>query len=123
MTIGERIKKRREELGISQDDIAKKLGYKSRSSINKIELGVNSLTQSKIKAIADVLATTPAYIMGWDDKASVEKNDTITDIIIKMRKNESLVEVFNEICNLPPKHLASIKAFITVLQQQHTNIK
>lgn len=67
MTIGERIRERRKELNISQDELAKKLKYKSRSSINKIELGHYNLTQSKIKAIADALETTPSYIMGWTD--------------------------------------------------------
>ena len=66
-TIGERIKQRREELGLSQDELAKKLGYKSRSSINKIEIGSQRLIQSKIKAIADALDTTPSYIMGWNE--------------------------------------------------------
>ena len=66
-TIGSRIRHRREELGLSQDELAKRLGYKSRSSINKIELDQRSLTQSKIKAIADALETTPSYIMGWDE--------------------------------------------------------
>lgn len=67
MTIGQRIKERREELDITQDELAKRLGYKSRSSINKIELDIYNLKQSKIKAIADALQTTPGYIMGWDD--------------------------------------------------------
>lgn len=66
-TIGERIKLRREELGLSQDELARKLGYKSRSSINKIEIGCQNLIQSKIKAIADALETTPDYIMGWEE--------------------------------------------------------
>lgn len=66
-SIGDRIKFRREQLGMSQAELATKLGYKSRSSINKIELDSRNLTQSKIKAIADALETTPAYIMGWDD--------------------------------------------------------
>lgn len=65
MTIGERIKARREELGMSQDELAIKIGYESRSSVNKIELGLRNLPQSKIKLIADVLNTTPSYIMGW----------------------------------------------------------
>lgn len=64
-TIGNRIRSRREELGLSQEELGNKLGYKSRSSINKIELDQRNLTQSKIKAIADALNTTPAYIMGW----------------------------------------------------------
>lgn len=66
-TIGERIKARREQLQLSQDELAKKLGYKSRSSINKIEMDSRNLTQSKIKAIADALETTPSYIMGWEE--------------------------------------------------------
>lgn len=66
-TIGNRIRNRREELGLSQDELGKRLGYKSRSSINKIELDQRNLTQSKIKAIADALDTTPAYIMGWNE--------------------------------------------------------
>lgn len=66
-TIGSRIRNRREELGLSQDELGKRLGYKSPSSINKIELDQRNLTQSKIKAIAEALETTPAYIMGWDE--------------------------------------------------------
>ena len=66
-TIGSRIRARREALGWSQEELGKRLGYKSRSSINKIELDQRNLTQSKIKAIADALCTTPSYIMGWDN--------------------------------------------------------
>jgi repressor LexA len=67
MSIGKRIKQRREELRMSQDELAKRIGYKSRSSINKIELDLYNLKQTKIKDIADALQTTPAYIMGWDE--------------------------------------------------------
>lgn len=66
-TIGRRIRSRREELGLSQEELGTRLGYKSRSSINKIELDQRNLTQSKIKAIADALETTPGYIMGWEE--------------------------------------------------------
>lgn len=72
-TIGERIKERREQLQLSQEDLAKRLGYKSRSSINKIEIGCQELGQKKIKAMADALRTTPSYIMGWEDPVVEEK--------------------------------------------------
>lgn len=72
MTIGERIKKRRNELGMTQQELANKLGYKSKSSINKIELNGRNLTQRKIKLIADALQTTPEYIMGWDKEYHIE---------------------------------------------------
>ena len=67
MSIGDRIRARRIELNMTQDELAHKLGYNSRSSINKIEKDSRNLTQSKIKAIADALDTTPSYIMGWEE--------------------------------------------------------
>lgn len=44
------------------------MGYKSKSTINKIEAGINDITQSKVIAFAKVLNTTAAYLMGWDDR-------------------------------------------------------
>ena len=73
-TIGERIKERREQLRLSQEELALKLGYKSRSTINKIEMDSRNLKHSKIKAIADALETTPSYIMGWEEPESKEKH-------------------------------------------------
>lgn len=65
LEIYKRIRSRREELGISQEELAKRLGYKSRSSINKIEKGENDIPQSKIVAFARALQTTPEHLMGW----------------------------------------------------------
>ena len=67
MELYKRIKARREKLGMSQEELATKLGYKSRSTINKIEMGKNDITQSKIIAFANALQTTPSYLMGLDE--------------------------------------------------------
>ena len=67
MSIGSRIKERRELLNLSQEELALKLGYKSRSTINKIESGINDISQSKVVEFAKVLQTTPAYLMGLED--------------------------------------------------------
>lgn len=67
-TIGEKILLRRKELGMRQEDLARLMGYKSKSTINKIELGINDIPQSKIVKFAEVLATTPGYLMGWEDE-------------------------------------------------------
>lgn len=45
MGIGNRIKQRREYLGLSQEELARRLGYTSRSTVNKIEKGINDITQ------------------------------------------------------------------------------
>lgn len=62
------IKKEREEKGISQSELAKKVGYSDRSMIAKIENGKVDLSQSKIEAIAKALGTTSASLMGWDEQ-------------------------------------------------------
>lgn len=70
--IGKRIKSRRELLGLTQEDLARKLGYKSKTTIAKIENGTNDIVQSKVKEFAEALETTPAYLMGWKDTADAD---------------------------------------------------
>jgi transcriptional regulator with XRE-family HTH domain len=67
-TVGENILRMRKRLGWTQEELATKMGYKSKSTINKIELGINDIPQSKIVKFADVLGTTPAHLMGWNDE-------------------------------------------------------
>ena len=67
MEIGDRIRAKREALGMSQEELATKIGYKSRSSINKIEKDGRGLPQSKILLIARALETTPDFLLGWSD--------------------------------------------------------
>lgn len=61
----ENIRKLRIEKGISQEQLAEMTGYRSRTSISKIEAGEVDLSQSKIKIIAEALGTTPAKLLGW----------------------------------------------------------
>jgi transcriptional regulator, XRE family len=76
MNIGDRIRNRRLELNMTQDELAKKLGYKTRGSVTKIESGYQNLTQPKIVAMAKALDTTPAYLMGWEDNMGVTTTNT-----------------------------------------------
>lgn len=68
----ERIKNRRLALGMSQDELAQKCGYKSRSSINKIENNAGKVPMRKIQVLAKALNTNPDYLMGWNDDDSDE---------------------------------------------------
>lgn len=73
MTLGEKVKLKREELNLSQEELAEKMNYKSKTSIHKIEVGITDLPLSKVKELAAVLKTTPAYLMGWEeDKSDVD---------------------------------------------------
>ena len=55
-TIGEMIKKRRVEMGMTMEDLAKATGYESKTGIAVIENGkVENIPLSKVKALADAL--------------------------------------------------------------------
>lgn len=83
--IGQRIKDKRLELGISQEELARRLGYKSnnsRSTINKIESGINDVAQSKLPLYAHALNTTVAYILGLDNpSAEVKQHDSFIEYL------------------------------------------
>lgn len=68
METHEMIKVLRENLGLSQESLAEKVGYKDRSSIAKVEAGLVDLSQSKIAAFANALGVSPAKLMGIDEK-------------------------------------------------------
>ena len=93
-SIGERICNRRKELGLTQQDLADRLGYKSKSSINKIEIGKNDLPQKKIIEIARALNTTPRYLIGWEDEGI--QNSSIVPLISIMREDGTFVNLVEE---------------------------
>ena len=63
MTIYERIKMLRENLGMSQQELADKVGFKTASAVNKIELGLRDINQTKIIAFANALGVTPGSLL------------------------------------------------------------
>lgn len=63
MTIYDRIKKLREEKGMSQQELAEKVGFKTASAVNKIELGLRNISQSRVSAFAKALNTTTSYLI------------------------------------------------------------
>ena len=62
--LASRVRERRAMLGLSQEELAERMGYRSKSSITKLEKGVNGLPQSKLEELASALETTPAWLLG-----------------------------------------------------------
>lgn len=103
--LGERIKELRLKKGYSQEELAKKVGYTSRSTINKIEKGFVNISQSKILDFANILDTTPFYLLSWIDCPNDNRN-----LIQIQRKGEQTIEYYlsdeatEEIISLIEKH-------------------
>ena len=87
-TFSKNVRKRRIQLNMTQEELALKLGYTSKSTINKIEKGINDVSQSQIKEFAEALSTTQAALLGLDDP--VHKTINIPGIgnRIKARRKE-----------------------------------
>ena len=68
MTIGERIRKKREEIGISQTELAKKVGI-SKQTLYKYETNIiTNIPSNTIENIANILNLSPAILMGWENE-------------------------------------------------------
>lgn len=98
LNIGLRIRKRREELNLTQDELAKKLGYANRSSVNKVE-NSREISMKKISAYANALDTTVADLMGWEDKSNIIETAK-TDIMLS-NMEEKLKEYALKMAKLP----------------------
>lgn len=69
MTIADRIRNRRLELGLSVDDLAKLL-HKNRATVYRYESNyIKSYSPDVLESLAKALKTTPAYFYGYDDSA------------------------------------------------------
>ena len=84
MTIGDRVKALRLKKGLTQEELAEKLGYRSKSSVAHIENG-RDIPRSMIVQLSEILDTTPAYLMGWEDSEGslFNKYDNIHPIQLK----------------------------------------
>ncbi|MCR4726335.1 MAG: helix-turn-helix domain-containing protein [Clostridia bacterium] len=81
MDIGNRIKERREQLGITAETLGKRIG-KAKTTIYRYESGfIESVPATVLDQIAKALMTSPAYLMGWEDREPAGKEYTFTNIL------------------------------------------
>jgi repressor LexA len=81
MTIGERIKERRKELGLSVDELAERLN-KNRATIYRYESNeIEKLPTTVLEPLANALGVTPAYLMGWEK--TLEKSENLSELMEK----------------------------------------
>ena len=66
--IGRRVREARIAIGLTQDELAEKMGYTSRTTINKIEMGINGVPKSKLSLLAEILNVDISYLLVGDNK-------------------------------------------------------
>ncbi len=93
MKMGDRIKEKRMVAGLTQEELAERIGVQ-KSAIAKYESGrVENIKRSKIQLLADILGTTPAYLMGWEEEPDTSST-TITneEKMLKLKKETTDAE-------------------------------
>ena len=86
-TMGQRIKQKRTEYGLTMEELGNRLGVQ-KSAVNKWEKGeVLNIKRSYIKEMADIFHCSPAWLMGMDDVTDVtltytaEGKETVTTTV------------------------------------------
>lgn len=104
MTIGQKIKELRNQLNMSVDDLAIKLG-KNRATIYRYERGdIENLPLDVLEPLANALETTPGYLMGWEETTNKKEPSTIDEVTmgdvfkaLRLGSNLSIEEFSHEI--------------------------
>ena len=79
--VGKRIKLRRQELGLTVEELAKIIGM-SRATLYRYENGsIDNVNVHKLQPIAQALLTTPAYLMGWSDEILNQEKTSVQKLI------------------------------------------
>ena len=108
--LGQRIADLRKSQGMTQEELAHRIGYKSKSAINKIELGGRDLPQKKIADIARALGVSPAVLMGWEDEPE-KVGATAAEVLLQ----PEVYAMVQDILALDEADRAMVKALVASL--------
>lgn len=116
----ENIRKRRKALNMTQQELADKLGYNTRSTIARIEAGEIDLGQSKILQFAQALQTTPGELMGETGYAKVPAggpanwydDPTVAALADKLKDNDNYRVLFDAASKVRPEDIDLVTQFI-----------
>lgn len=119
MTVGDRIRKQRELLGISQTELAEKIKV-SKQTLYKYEMNIiTNIPSDKIESIGKFLNTSPAYLMGWIENLTEENSSLIPDIL----SNKLLIEHIKKLMQLNKEHQQTIYDTIVYWYEKERNYK
>jgi transcriptional regulator with XRE-family HTH domain len=110
-----RIKELRKERNMTLEDVAKIVGV-GKSTVRKWETGmIENMRRDKIAALAKALGTTPMALMGWGEEEEQKKNDILSDIILKMRTDDTFMSVVENLYKLDKDKLETINQMLNTL--------
>lgn len=116
MTIGERVKHKRLQLGMSADDLAKKIN-KNRATVYRYESEyIEKLPTTILIPLAEALHTTPAYLMGWEDELTTKNEDAVSDIFVRLRSDSKFFEATQILYELNNEQLDAVITMLSTFK-------
>ena len=116
-TIGARIKARRQELKMTQRELAARLGYTDHTTVTRIESGKTDPPQSRVAQFAKVLDVTPGYLMGWDEKPAEELQD-MGALAAQLVMDLDAMEMMREYLRLGESDRHTVRVLVTTLVEK-----
>ena len=121
--LGERIKSRRKELRMSQEELGNRIGF-TKSSISRIEHGDRAVSFENINKIASVLEVDQKWLLGWTDEVQFSRDQLAhhvlnvlenmqVDITKKDPQLARLMEYINLMNDLQKQELINYAEFIS----------
>lgn len=117
MTKGERIRKKREEIGLSQTDLAYLIGV-SKQTMYKYEMDiVTNIPYRKIENLARALNVSEAYIFGWDEK-KMDLSERSAHLVMQRASDPRLTEALEKYFEMPEDAKQNVLDYIQFIYQK-----
>ena len=109
------IKTKRLQHHMTMEEVGKLVGV-TKATVQRWESGeIKNIRRDKIAKLSAALKCSPAYLMGWEEAKAQkmeEKNNTITDVVFKMRSNKVFASAVAALLEMSDEQLTALLAFI-----------
>ena len=120
MTKGERIKALREQADMSQEELAKRMNT-TKQTIYKYEKDiVTNIPSDRVEELAQILNSTPEYILGWKKATAEDKkiSDTKIGIADRIYNDSEFLSIVEMLDKLSPAQLKKAKGMLNLLFEE-----
>ena len=122
MRVGERIKSRRKEIGLSAEQVAKELVVSPATVYRYESNDIMNMRIDKLEPIAKALRTTPAYLMGWEDDKKENPPAESQRILESVNSSENvdlLLHIIKNETSLSREQLLKLQGFVSALEAEN----
>ena len=116
MTLGEKIKTRREELHISQEKLAYQVGYAGRSAISKLENDERDISKDMLVKLSHALLVEPSYFFDFEQ---TEEEKEMDEYLTELKSRDEMKMLFSVAKGATKEDIERAVAIITALREQN----